>query len=161
MFCSIGESPHTWTYTSADKHYHHTVNYYTDTTYYFINADAGITPKYIASEKDTGFTATDTVTSFDDYAYNELDASNLIQSGNLWFGQYFDVTTSYNIPFNFPNILTTAPAYVNAASSFTLRPVLWSQQCVHSKLRYKQCYYSLPYSIYRLLFLYLCRYGRG
>jgi hypothetical protein len=106
-----GKGPHIWAYDTTDKRYHHTVNLYTDTTYYFITADLG-TGKRITAEKDSGYTATDTVTSFDDYAYNEPDQTNLIQSGNEWFGQYFDVTTSYNIPFSFPNILSTTPVYI-------------------------------------------------
>jgi len=107
-----GQNPHTWAYSTTDNHYHHTVNFYSDTTFYFINADGG-SGKRIAAEKDSGYTPTDTVTTFDDYAYNEQDAENLIQSGNQWFGQYFDVTTSYNIPFNFPNIVNSSPVYVN------------------------------------------------
>ncbi|HTA81322.1 MAG TPA: type IX secretion system sortase PorU [Bacteroidia bacterium] len=109
-----GTGPHVWAYDNTDKRYHHTVNLYTDTTFYFITADLG-KGKRIVSEKDSGYAITDTVTSFDDYAYNELDQTNLIQSGNQWFGQYFDVTTSYNIPFNFPNIVTSSPVYVNTA----------------------------------------------
>lgn len=107
-----GQSPHTWSYNPNDTctKYHHTVNLYTDTTYYFINADIG-TGKRIAPES-TSAHATDTVTSFDDYAYVEPDQTNLIQSGNQWFGQYFDVNLSYNIPFTFPNILAGAPVYV-------------------------------------------------
>ncbi len=108
-----GQSPHTWALdtTGSCAKYHHTVNLYSDTTYYFINADMGA-GKRIAVENSLP-TATDTVKSFDDYAYVEPDQTNLIQSGNQWFGQYFDVTTSYNIPFNFSNILTSSPVYVN------------------------------------------------
>ncbi|HTB06916.1 MAG TPA: type IX secretion system sortase PorU [Bacteroidia bacterium] len=111
-----GQNPNIWTYdtNSADpcgRHYHHTVNLYTDTTYYFITT--GSTPgKRITPESYLG-TPTDTVRTFDDYAYHEADATNLISSGNIWFGEYFDVTTSYNIAFNFPNISTSSPAYVN------------------------------------------------
>ncbi|HXP50807.1 MAG TPA: hypothetical protein VN922_12675, partial [Bacteroidia bacterium] len=108
-----GQSPHTWARDTVDScmRFHHTVNLYTDTTYYFITAD-GNAGKRISTES-TNYTANDSVTSFDDYAYVEPDQLNLIQSGNQWFGQYFDVTTSYNIPFNFPNIITSSPVYVS------------------------------------------------
>jgi len=108
-----GMGPHTWSYDPIGKRYHHKKNLYSDTTYYFVNADMGpgkrIAPEALAAS------ATDTVTTFDDYAFHETDQSNLIQSGNEWFGEYFDATTSYTIPFNFPNIVTSVPGYVQGA----------------------------------------------
>jgi hypothetical protein len=112
-----GQSPNTWTYSSSGPcggRYHHTVNLYTDTTYYFITADLG-PGKRITAEATSLATPKDTVTTFDDYAYHEMDAINLIQSGNEWFGEYFDITTSYNIAFNFPNLSLSSPVYINAA----------------------------------------------
>ncbi|MGP8216508.1 MAG: type IX secretion system sortase PorU [Bacteroidia bacterium] len=114
-----GQSPNTWTYNTSNvlypyNRYHHTVNLYSDTTYYFINADIG-KGKRIDSESTKGYVATDTVTSFDDYAYVEPDQINLLQSGNEWFGDYFDVSTSYNISFSFPNIVPSSQVYVNTA----------------------------------------------
>ena len=113
-----GQSPHIWTYDTSKGscghgRYHHTVNFYADTTYYYITADMGA-GKRITTEASSG-TPTDTVSTFDDYAYHEQDATNLIQSGNEWFGEYFDVTTSYNIAFNFPNLSFASPVYINAA----------------------------------------------
>ncbi|HTB32761.1 MAG TPA: C25 family cysteine peptidase, partial [Bacteroidia bacterium] len=107
-----GQSPTVWTYNSSDKRFHHTVNLYSDTTYYFVNIDLG-PGKRIGTESSSN-TPTDTVTSFDDYAYHELDGLNLIQTGNQWFGEYFETTTQYTISFNFPNIVKTTPAYINA-----------------------------------------------
>src|SRR5581483_7309047 len=37
------------------------------------------------------------------------------QSGNEWFGESFDIINSYNVSFNFPNILTNVPGYVKVA----------------------------------------------
>lgn len=108
-----GQGPAIWSYSSSDKHFHHQVNIYTDTTYYFITADLG-TGKRISTESSVA-TPNDTVTTFDDYAYHELDAENLIQSGNKWFGEVFDAVTSYNVGFNFPNIYTGAQGYIKVA----------------------------------------------
>jgi hypothetical protein len=108
-----GQGPNSWKYNAADKHYHHQVNLYSDTTYYFITDDLG-GGKRITTEPSGGV-PTDTVISFDDYAYHEADAQNLIQSGSEWFGETFDAITSYNISFNFPNIVSPSLAYINVA----------------------------------------------
>ncbi len=109
-----GQSPNVWTYNKTDQHFHHTVNLYTDTTYYFVNVDLG-PGKRIGADTTLNSTPTNTVTTFDDYAYHELDGTNLIQSGNKWFGEFFETTTEYTISFNFPNIITTSTVYVNTA----------------------------------------------
>jgi hypothetical protein len=108
-----GESPNTWNYNPAptDKHFHHQVHLFSDTTYYFITA--GVTAgKRIATQASvTG--ANTTVTSFDDYAYHENDLVNLVKSGREWYGESFEILSSYAIPFSFPNIDPSVPAYVN------------------------------------------------
>jgi hypothetical protein len=106
-----GQGPTQWTYDNVDGHYHHTVNLYTDTTYYFITDELG-PGKRIGGEPVLG-SAADTCSSFDDYAYHETDQINLISSGYEWFGEYFDATTSYSFGFNFPNLVTTSPVYAN------------------------------------------------
>lgn len=55
---------------------------------------------------------TNTVTSFDDYAYRDRDAVNLIKSGAMWFGDLYDVKTSYNYSFVFPNVDNLTPVTV-------------------------------------------------
>ncbi len=109
-----GQSPNVWAYNSTDKHFHHTVNLYTDTAYYFINIDLG-KGKRISTESSVASTPTNTVSTFDDYAYHELDGVNLIQSGNKWFGDFFETTTQYTVSFNFPNIDMSSCVYIKAA----------------------------------------------
>ncbi len=109
-----GQGPTIWAYTNSDGRFHHTVNLYSDTTFYFVNVDLG-SGKRISNESSLVAKPTDTVTTFDDYAYHELDAVNLIQSGNEWMGEEFEATTQYTFSFNFPNISGSSPYYVNAA----------------------------------------------
>ncbi len=85
--------------------FNHIINTYSDTTYYFINTDL-TTP---ASQRmpvygETGTTPTNQVNTFDDYAFAENDAVNLIQSGREFYGDLFSAVNSYTYPFNFPNI---------------------------------------------------------
>ncbi len=112
-----GQSPNIWTYTpgapaGTDK-FVHTVNQYSDTTFYFLTTDATVPSKRIAAQASVSQTASAVVSSFDDYAYIEHDSQNLIQSGRQWYGEQFEYNTSYSYPFFFPN-LDTSVVTVNA-----------------------------------------------
>ncbi len=109
-----GQGPTQWTYNSAAKKYQHKVNLYSDTTFYFITVGP-VAGKRITAEPLYAGIPADTVTTYDDYAYHELDATNLIQSGSAWVGEYFGATTSYNFTFSFPNLVTPSAASVTAA----------------------------------------------
>jgi hypothetical protein len=106
-----GTSPTSWTYNTIDKHYHHAVHNYSDTTYYFLNTDIG-PGKRIAIQGSVSDVATNTVNAFDDYQYHEFDNENMIKSGREWYGEKFDINTSYSFGFNFPNIVDTSNACV-------------------------------------------------
>ncbi|CAN5430033.1 type IX secretion system sortase PorU [soil metagenome] len=104
-----GTSPNSWKYNVAHSHYHHSVHNYSDTTYYFITTDQGISKK-IQAQASSSQTPTGTVTSFDDYQFHELDNENMIKSGREWYGEKFDILNSYSFAFNFPNIDMTEQA---------------------------------------------------
>jgi len=110
----FGQSSNIWAYSSFDNRFHHTVNVYSDTTFYFLNIDIG-PGKRISKESSLVSPPTNTVTTFDDYAYHELDGVNLLQSGNEWMGEYFEATTQYSFVFPFANISNSGPVYVNTA----------------------------------------------
>jgi hypothetical protein len=102
-----GQSPHRWKYNaSALPVFQHIPHLFSDSTYYFINVDLGA-GKRISAQASSAMTVTHTVTSFDDYAVHENDDKNLINSGNKWFGEYFDNISSYDFPFDFPFIEST------------------------------------------------------
>ncbi|MBI2269426.1 MAG: type IX secretion system sortase PorU [Bacteroidetes bacterium] len=108
-----GQGPNRWNYKPGFcPAFQHNKNLYSDTTYYFITADLGggkrITPQSSLSS------STDNVTSFDDYAFTEDDATNLIKSGREWYGFNFDILTTFNVAYNFPNMDTSTPAVVKA-----------------------------------------------
>jgi len=98
------KGPLAWSYNSSAKRFEHTSNLYSEIGCYFINYDLG-PGRRIAPESNSGLEATDFVTQFDDYALHEKDLVNLIKSGRQWFGEAFDIQTSYTFNFNFPNIV--------------------------------------------------------
>ncbi len=109
-----GTAPNTWKYDSIDKHYHHNVHNYSDTTYYFLNTDLG-PGKRIALQSSTGLPPNRIVTAFDDYQYHESDNENMIKSGREWYGEKFDILNSYSFGFNFPNIDPSSQACVEVS----------------------------------------------
>ena len=107
-----GQGPHIW--EEGGDPFKHVFNLYSDTTYYFITTSprAG-TPSRIATQGSVSGAGT-VVTTFDDYDFYERDQSNLIKSGRQWFGEHFNVVTSYDFLFSFPNVDATSQATVKS-----------------------------------------------
>ncbi|MFH1320169.1 MAG: type IX secretion system sortase PorU [Bacteroidota bacterium] len=108
----FGQGPARWSYDTTDNRFHHQLHLYSDTTYYFITADLGPGKRIITQPSDSGVSTS--VTSFDDHAFHEKDLVNLIKSGRQWYGEEFDMVTSYNFTFSFPNI-SSSPVYMKAS----------------------------------------------
>jgi len=123
-----GQSPNTWEFNTVSNRFTHKNNLFSDTSFYFITAsNTGQPSKRITSQPSLSG-ATTNVTSFSDYAYHEKDIVNLIKSGQEWFGEVFDIRTSYNFNFNAPNLDINTPIQVevfvaarsNNTSTFTI-----------------------------------------
>ena len=108
------KNPDQWHYDTIDNFYNLKNHIYSDYNYLFLTTDVGslntisnnITPSSIAIES---------LTSFTDYLHYEKDLVNLLESGQLWFGENFDITTSYDFSFEFPNLIKSEPIYLEAA----------------------------------------------
>ncbi len=101
-----GKGPVNWTYDSINDLFIHTKNYYAGYAGYFITASLG-PGKRLSSEPSITAPADYIANDFIDYNFFEKDSINLIKSGREWFGDFFDVNTSYSYSFNFPNIITS------------------------------------------------------
>lgn len=108
-----GKAPSRWTKDNSCIGMQHALHDYTDTSYYFINIE-GAQGKRIMQQASSTQNATAQVTSFDDFAFHETEATNVVKSGRKWFGENFDIVTTYNFPFNFPYIDYSVPAYIRA-----------------------------------------------
>ncbi|CAN5372166.1 type IX secretion system sortase PorU [soil metagenome] len=110
-----GKGPHTWKYDSLNcPKFKHTFNLYSDSAFYFINVDLGV-GKRIQNQASSVAAVTNTVATFDDYAFHENDNVNFIKSGRQWFGELFDNISTYNFNFSFPNIDGSATASVGVS----------------------------------------------
>lgn len=112
-----GKGPHKWKYNSEAQLYEHQKHDYVDTSYYFIGIGTGNLPVRITNQSSSGAAPNYDVVKFDDYIFHEVDRENLIRSGREWYGEKFDVQTTYNFTgdlFNFPNLDPTAETVVRA-----------------------------------------------
>ena len=84
-----------------DELFIHTKNVYSDSACYFIGIDVE-PPVRIARPSSLRMRRPNTVTGFNDRQFIERDLLNLLKSGRTWFGELFDLTTTYTFSFNIP-----------------------------------------------------------
>ncbi|MFC2175525.1 type IX secretion system sortase PorU, partial [Bacteroidota bacterium] len=99
------QGPHRWVQDSASCGlFKHEFNVYSDKAYYFITVDKGF-GRRIVSQGGISGSPTHTITTFTDYQFREADKVNLIKSGRDWFGEEFDLQTTYGFDFGFSNVV--------------------------------------------------------
>jgi hypothetical protein len=108
-----GESPNKWKFQAFGQAFSHEQNIYSDSTYYFLTTDLG-PGKRLSGQPSSTEPPNVYVTKFTDYAYHESDLFNLVNTGRVWYGEVFDVATSYNFNFNFPDIDLNSQAFLRA-----------------------------------------------
>lgn len=101
-----GESPHTVSYDSLKAVFTHQVNYYSDTTYYFLTF--GDTKGLRISNQATLAAESNVVTQFDDYWYHEQESVNLLRSGREWWGEYIGNSSAFTIQADLPEIVPSS-----------------------------------------------------
>ncbi len=87
------------------------LNLYANRAYYYVSFDGGA-GKRIAPATEPTAAATQSITTFNDLQYYEVDETSLSLVGRRWFGDRFDITTQRNYSFNFPNLVQTEPVQV-------------------------------------------------
>ncbi|MCD4747594.1 MAG: type IX secretion system sortase PorU [Bacteroidales bacterium] len=97
-----GESPDKWWFNKLGL-FEHTINLYSNYTYYFITTDLG-EGKRIETQDLSSLQPTHYVSKFNDFAIHEKEEENLIKSGSKWYGERFDDILSYDFFFNFADI---------------------------------------------------------
>ena len=118
-----GQGINKWTYDATKSMFTHVINSYSKYGYYFVTSDVGVGKKI----QETSITLPDSPTinsveEFTDYQVHEKELINLALSGREFYGETFNDITSYNLPFSFPNPVTTNSTIVRfdvAASAST------------------------------------------
>lgn len=101
--------PHRWDLVNG--RFAHTKHAYSDSACYFIGLDVDA-PKRIAPAQLTSDPATVTVTTFNDRQFIERDLVNFLKSGRTWYGETYDLTTTYNYAFDTPFLVSNEQACV-------------------------------------------------
>ena len=97
-----------WSWTPVDTLYTHTKHVYTDSASYFVGIDAG-PPMRISDAALHPGPADRTIRNFNERQVIERDLVNLIKSGRTWYGEVFDLTTTYSYSFDTPFLVPGAP----------------------------------------------------
>lgn len=109
------ESPHAVVFDSAKKEFTHQTNYYSDTSYVFLNISIqkGLRLK-INPAKSTA-KATKTIDTFDDFYFHELDQKNMVSSGREWYGEYFGNTTEQSFDLKLDSLAADSPLKITSS----------------------------------------------
>lgn len=98
-----GTSTDSWKKTNASSglKFKHEKNFYSDTSFYFININSDITNRKRIDSIPSTIQASNVSTNTYDYLnFHEENLTNLGKTGRTWFGEYFDVNTSYTFNWN-------------------------------------------------------------
>ncbi|MGV3656427.1 MAG: type IX secretion system sortase PorU [Chitinophagaceae bacterium] len=116
------EGPHPWVKDSVQKTFRHQKNLYTESQSFFITI--GGAGKRIAAAQ-TSLNPFNTVTTFTERFFHELDSVNFLSSGKEWYGEEFadapGHVLSKTFPFPFNDVMTGTP--VQLTSSVASRSV--------------------------------------
>ncbi|MRT91786.1 type IX secretion system sortase PorU [Ancylomarina sp. 16SWW S1-10-2] len=96
------KGPRSWKYDKETDEFVHENHQYSNTSHYFLTSDKTTSPLITSVNNEVNPNIT--VNNYDAYKVVDLDKKNLLKSGQLWFGQIFDITTSYTLPFYFQNL---------------------------------------------------------
>ena len=96
------KGPRSWKYNDETNEFVHENHQYSKLSHYFITSDKTASP--LITKISNEINPNIIVDNYDAYRVIDLDEKNLLRSGQLWFGHIFDITTTYNLAFNFKNL---------------------------------------------------------
>jgi hypothetical protein len=108
-----GQSPVSVAFNPLSNRFDHFVNYYTDTTFYFLTVDDTNLGKRIEDKPQASGPVDHEVSQYLDIQYHENDLHNLLASGREWYGEEFSVLSpSLDVAFEFPGLLPDMPVHL-------------------------------------------------
>lgn len=104
-----------WKYDSLSGKFLHTINLYSDSTYFYISSDVSKSPELIVSESisSTPDTILNTYTACEFY---ELENINLVKSGRRWFSEIINNLSPKSHSFAFSDAVASSRAKVTISS---------------------------------------------
>ena len=105
------KGPRSWRYDEDTDEFVHENHLYSHSAHYFLTSDKSASP--LISQINNETNPNIIVNDFDSFRVVDEDKKNLLRSGQLWFGQIFDITTAYTLPFSFKNLNTNENISIN------------------------------------------------
>lgn len=96
-------SPNSWSFSPLEGVFQHMVNLYSDMSYVFLTTDLG-PGKRISNSASLNLTPNYVSSKFNDYYFHESETYNLIKSGKTWYGEVFDLSTTWEKSITIPNL---------------------------------------------------------
>ena len=109
-----------WEWNNNSNEFYHEKHLYSDTAYYWINTGSGI-GKRISTELKITETATRSFRTHENHQFHEVDNKNLIKSGRVWFGDYFDIVSGLKKNFSFSHSNKVSDQKINFKAKFGVR----------------------------------------
>jgi len=139
-----GQSPVTWNFENG--YFKHQINYYSDTTFYFLKIDNQQFGKRMAVGEQSGGDDLVEVTTFCDHQYHEIDMENHFKMGRKWYGETISGQTQMmmTFPFLFKNAIVGKEGFVrfgfigaSSSENFNVRLAINGEPVVEDVLVYK------------------------
>jgi hypothetical protein len=87
-------------------------NLFATKSYYYIT-NSGQLGKRIQNFIQPTNPSTQTITTFDDYQFHEVDLINVVRTGRQWFGEAFNINNIQEFTFEVPNAVPSSLANLN------------------------------------------------
>jgi hypothetical protein len=87
--------------------------------YFYLSIDASESPKRIQTLSNSTMAVTHNLTTFDAAVLHEQEDTNLLKSGDVWLGEFFDVETSKTLSITLPGINTSMPVNLFSRIAFS------------------------------------------
>lgn len=111
-----GQSTDSWKHIAGSKMpFDHQIHYFSDTSFYFITADLGI-GKRVSSQNSLPNSPNTTTSTQDYYGFHEQNGINVVKSGREFYGEKFDLNTSYSFSFVIPDAAIGDSVYVKSSA---------------------------------------------
>lgn len=109
-----GQSTDIWRHNQGSKMpFEHQIHYFSDTSFYFITVDLGL-GKRISSQNSLSNTPNTATSSSDYYGFHEENTTNLVKSGREFYGEKFDLNTTYAFNFQIPDAVIGDSVFVQS-----------------------------------------------
>lgn len=106
-----GQGPDQYEYRGDTLLYEH--NRFTEENHYYLTI--GNSPGLRVNDLPNIETSIPSIVTFNDFAYHEVELTNLLISGREWYGERFNTTTTYDFNFPMPGIVISSDIKITSA----------------------------------------------